>query len=179
MTVRMVILGLLREQLLHGYEIKHIIEEHMGDWTSIAFGSIYFALGKLSEEGFVEVASVEQEGNRPSRSVYQITDSGREEFMRLLREGWQKVERQYYDFDVCLFFMRHLPQNEVKVYLQRRRDILEEILEHIECHRSEQLSMPEVPALADAIFNHTKFHTRAELQWVSDLITKLESGAYS
>jgi DNA-binding PadR family transcriptional regulator len=175
----MVILGLLREQPLHGYELKHIIEEHMGDWTSIAFGSIYFALGKLSEEGFVEVASVEQEGNRPSRSVYQITDAGREAFMRLLREGWQQVERQYFDFDVCLFFMRYLPSNEVRTYLQRRRAILEEVLSHIESHRAEQLSQPEVPALAGAIFDHTLVHTEAELRWVTDLLAKMESGAYS
>jgi Fe2+ or Zn2+ uptake regulation protein len=54
MSVKLVILGLLRERPLYGYEIKQIIEEHMGDWTSIAFGSIYFALDKLAKEGFVE-----------------------------------------------------------------------------------------------------------------------------
>jgi len=51
MSTRLVILGLLRERPLYGYEIKHVIEDHMGDWTSIAFGSIYFALGKLTEIG--------------------------------------------------------------------------------------------------------------------------------
>lgn len=76
MSTRLVILGLLRDQHLHGYEIKQIIEEHMGDWTSIAFGSIYFALGKLSEEGLIEKVATEKEGNRPSRSIYQITEGG-------------------------------------------------------------------------------------------------------
>ena len=47
----------------------------MGDWTNIAFGSIYFALGKLSEEGFIEKVATEQQGGRPSREVYQITES--------------------------------------------------------------------------------------------------------
>ena len=69
MSVRLVILGLLRENPLYGYEIKQIIEEHMSDWTSIAFGSIYFALDKLAAENFVEKVSVEKEGRRPSRSV--------------------------------------------------------------------------------------------------------------
>jgi DNA-binding PadR family transcriptional regulator len=49
MSTRLVILGLLRERSLHGYEIKHIIQDHMGDWTSIAFGSIYFALKNRRE----------------------------------------------------------------------------------------------------------------------------------
>ncbi len=50
MSTRLVILGFLRERSLHGYEIKQLIEDRMGDWTSIAFGSIYFALSKLAEE---------------------------------------------------------------------------------------------------------------------------------
>jgi DNA-binding PadR family transcriptional regulator len=44
------------------YEIKHIIEEHTGDWTSIAFGSIHFALRKLAEEGFIGGPSLPQSG---------------------------------------------------------------------------------------------------------------------
>lgn len=178
MTVRMVILGLLRERPLYGYEIKHIIEDHMGDWTSIAFGSIYFALDKLSKENFVDKVSVEQEGKRPSRSVYQINDAGREEFMRLLRESWQEVERQYFDFDVCLFFLRYLPLDEAKNYLRTRQMILEQTLSEVREHREEQLANPHVPALAGAIFDHTLVHTEAELAWVSDLLEKMESGEY-
>ena len=104
MSVRLVLLGLLHERPLYGYEIKQIIEEHMGDWTSIAFGSIYFALDKLSEEKLVEKVSVEQSGNRPSRIIYQITPTGEEEFLQLLRESWQNIEREYYEVDICLFF---------------------------------------------------------------------------
>jgi DNA-binding PadR family transcriptional regulator len=113
MTVRLVILGLLRERPLYGYEIKQIIEEHMSNWTSIAFGSIYFALDKLAEEKFVEKVEIEQQGKRPSRSVYQIMDAGREEFLRLLRESWQQFEREYYPLDICLFFLDSLPLKEV------------------------------------------------------------------
>ena len=178
MSVRMVILGLLRERPLYGYEIKHIIEDHMGDWTSIAFGSIYFALDKLAKERLVEKVSVEQNGKRPSRSVYEITDAGRKEFMHLLRESWQDVERQYYELDVCLFFMRYLPLDEAKDYLRRRRMILEHTLTEVKKHREEQLAIPDVPALAGAIFDHTLVHTEAELRWVTDLLKKMENGAY-
>ncbi|MGC9358039.1 MAG: PadR family transcriptional regulator, partial [Anaerolineae bacterium] len=120
MSTRLVILGLLRERPLHGYEIKHIIEDHMGDWTSIAFGSIYYALGKLEEDGFIEQVATEQEGNRPSRNVYQITKEGRAEFLYLLRELWREPERQYFDFDFALFFAEALPREEMLTYLRGR-----------------------------------------------------------
>jgi len=178
MSVRLVILGLLRERPLYGYEIKQIIEEHMSDWTSIAFGSIYFALEKLAEEKFVSKVEIEQAGRRPSRSVYEITQTGREEFSRLLREAWQQVERQYFSIDICLFFLDSLPLEEVKRYLQMRQAGLQATHEHIYTHRDEQLSLPEVPRLAAAIFDHTLAHTQAELDWISNLLNKLESGEY-
>jgi hypothetical protein len=38
--------------------------------------------------------------------------------------------------------------------------------------------LPEVPRLAAAIFDHTLAHTQAELDWVSNLLSGLESGEY-
>jgi DNA-binding PadR family transcriptional regulator len=174
----MVILGLLRDRPLYGYELKQIIEEHMGDWTSIAFGSIYFALDKLTDEKFVEKAAVEREGKRPSRCVYQITKAGRGEFLRLLRESWQAFEQQYFDLDVCLLFLSDLPAKEVIGYLRKRQIILKEILEHLKIHRAEQLKLPDVPRHAAAIFDHSTLHTQAELTWVNGLLKKLEGGQF-
>ncbi len=178
MSVRMVILGLLRERPLYGYELKQIIEEHMGDWTSIAFGSIYFALDKLTEEKFVEKVAFERKGKRPSRCVYQITKTGRGEFLRLLRESWQSIEQQFFSLDICLLFLNDLPSKEVIGYLRKRQAILKEVLGHLKLHRAEQLKLPEVPKHAAAIFDHSMLHTQAEATWVNDLLKKLEGGEY-
>jgi DNA-binding PadR family transcriptional regulator len=179
MTTRLVILGLLRERPLYGYELKHIIEEHMGDWTNIAFGSIYFALGKLAEEGCIEQVAIEREGRRPSRSIYEITEAGQAEFLRLLREVWSEVERHYYAIDVGLVFMEALPSEEVEDYLRKRIAQLEAILQHVVEHRAEQVAQPEVPGLAAAVFDHGLAHFQAELDWTRELLDKVEAGVYS
>ncbi len=178
MSTRLVILGLLRERPLYGYEIKHIIEDRMGDWTNIAFGSIYYALDKLEEDGLIEQVATEQQGSRPSRTVYAITEEGRKAFLQLLREVWQDVERHYYTFDIGLTYMEALPGEEVRQYLRRRIATLESILQHIEEHREEQLALEEVPRLAAAVFDHGLAHYRAELAWTRDLLEKVEQGAY-
>jgi DNA-binding PadR family transcriptional regulator len=178
LTTRLVILGLLRERPLYGYEIKHIIEEHMGDWTNIAFGSIYYALGKLTDEGCVEQVGTEQEGNRPSRTVYQITDAGRAEFLRLLRELWSSFERQYFAIDVGLAFMSALPTEEVKSYLAQRVTALEETLQYLTTHQAEQMERPKVPASARAVFEHSRLHMEAELAWTRDVLQQVEQGVY-
>ncbi len=178
MSTRLVILGLLRERPLYGYEIKQIIEEHMGDWTAIAFGSIYYALDKLADEEFVQKVATEQEGGRPSRHICRITARGRGEFLRLLRDLWRTPERQYFDFDIALFFITALPREEILTYLRGRIAGLESTLAQLDAHQTEQRAQPEVPAVAEAIFDHSRVHMEAELAWVRDLLRKVEQGLY-
>jgi DNA-binding PadR family transcriptional regulator len=179
MTSRLVILGFLRGRPLYGYEIKQMIERIMGDWTNIAFGSIYFALKKLSEEGFVEKAGTEQEGRRPSRTVYRITDAGRAEFMRLLRETWDNVERQTFSFDIGLSLMSALPIEEAKGSLKKRVAQLEHTLSFLDSHQEEQLADENVPrAFASAIFSHHRSHLQTELEWTRGLLQNVENGEF-
>jgi DNA-binding PadR family transcriptional regulator len=173
MSTRLVVLGLLRRRPLHGYEIKHIIQDHMGDWTSIAFGSIYFALGKLAEEGLVEVHSTEQEGSRPSRTVYAVTEAGRAEFLRLLRDVWSKPERQHFVTDLGLFFMDALSSKERLDFLDARVAQLEKIATHLTEHRAESLANPRVPRQARFIFDHSRAHLDAEIAWTRALREEL------
>jgi len=176
MSARLVILGLLQRRPLHGYEIKHVIEDHMGDWTSIAFGSIYFALKKLTEEGMLEVIATERAGNRPSRTVYAVTDAGREEFLRLLREVWGKAERQYFTIDIGLFFMDVLSPEEILRHLEARLDELNRTLEYLDRHRAESMANPHVPHRARFIFDHSQAHLKAELAWTRALRAELRDG---
>jgi DNA-binding PadR family transcriptional regulator len=180
LSTRLVILGFLRGRPQYGYEIKQLIEHVMGDWTNIAFGSIYFALKKLAEEGFIEKIGTEQEGGRPSRTVYQITDAGREEFVRLLREVWGNVERQTFGFDIGLSFMSALPIEEVKEHLRKRITHLEHILQYLDAHQTEELADTDhVPThLASTVFDHHRRHLQVELDWTRDLLQNVEQGLY-
>ena len=177
MSTRLVILGLLKDKSLYGYELKHIIEEHMGDWTNIAFGSIYFALGKLRDEKLIEQVSEGSVGNRPARSVYRITETGRSYYLELLRELWQKQDREYYPLDIALAFSRDLPAEEVKGYLMQRIAAAEKTLEYLSEHRQEQLSRPEMPAMAKAVFSHAEYHMRAELSWLKEVRDEFDKGS--
>ena len=56
----------------------------------------------LGVGGLIEEVGAEREGRRPSRTAYAITDAGRDEFERLLRETWVKVEPQSFAFDIAV-----------------------------------------------------------------------------
>lgn len=174
MSVRLIILGLLRDQDLHGYELKKILEDEMGDWASVAVGSIYFALDKLAEDGLIEDSGAKQEGNRPAKTVYRVTKAGRAEFLRLLRETWATEERQTFDLDAGLAFMDALPQDEVAGYLRARVKELEAKIEGLERHESETLSSPEIPEAARWIFSHHLAHYKAEIEWSRGALAEME-----
>lgn len=178
MSTRLVILGLVKARPLYGYELKHIIEDHMGDWTNIAFGSIYFALKKLTEEALVKEIDVENAGNRPSRRVYEITDSGRAEFNRLLEELWQSRDREYYPLDIGLFFLSEIPEEKRLPLIRGRIAGIEGVFTHLNEHEDQLKSDPNIPPQARAIFSHTRHHLKAELTWLNEVMESVEAGTY-
>ena len=54
--LELAILGLLKEQELHGYELKKRLVEALGPFSSVSFGSLYPALARLQRTGAVEAS---------------------------------------------------------------------------------------------------------------------------
>lgn len=132
-----------------------------------------FPLDKLSEEQFVEKIAGEQAGGLLSPSVYPITPAGETEFIGLLREGWQNVEQQYFDLDVCLFFFHRLPVEVIHTCLQARILRLETALKYLNEHEAAQMNDPEIPAQARVIFDHSHVHIASELACTQGLAKEL------
>ncbi len=69
--LKYVILDLLGEKPMHGYEIIRALEEKSGGFYTPSPGAVYPTLQMLEDLGYV--TSVQQDGKR----VYQITEEGR------------------------------------------------------------------------------------------------------
>src|SRR5436853_6523680 len=52
--LELAILGLLKEQELHGYELKKRLSAALGPFSSVSFGSLYPALARLEAAGAVK-----------------------------------------------------------------------------------------------------------------------------
>src|SRR6516165_133982 len=55
--LELAILGLLKEQDLHGYELKKRLVERLGFASGVSFGSLYPALARLESAGAVRVVA--------------------------------------------------------------------------------------------------------------------------
>ena len=74
---------------LHGYGIARRIEQTSGDLLSVNYGTIYPALLKLEQEGYIASAWGTSENNRRAK-YYRLTRAGRRQLEREER-GWRQT----------------------------------------------------------------------------------------
>ncbi len=177
-AARLLILGVLQfKSPAHGYEIRRELESwHAEQWAHIAYGSIYFALNKMAEEGLVEAVSTDQVGKRPARTRYTLTDDGRGEFQRLLRDYWWDRKPFIDPFQVALTFMNRMPREELLVALRYRRDRLRAFITAIQSEGAHQMMSPEIPRHIIENLRLNMAHEEVELHWIEEAIGKVERG---
>lgn len=116
----LLLLGILRAQSQHAYQINEFIERTLGRVTDMKKPTAYALLDRLAQAGHV-VVRVEREGNRPPRKVYTITPSGEQLFIELLRANLETPDRLGGAGDIGLMFVDSLPADEAVALLERRR----------------------------------------------------------
>jgi PadR family transcriptional regulator len=70
---------------LHGYGVARRIEQTSGDRIAVNYGTLYPALVKLEQEGFIDGAWGTSDAGRRAK-FYKLTRSGRRELERAERE---------------------------------------------------------------------------------------------
>ena len=89
-TLALMILKTLQELgPLHGYGVARRIEEISSNRLSLNYGTLYPALVKLEQEGFVTAAWRQSENNRRAK-YYALTAAGRKRLAREARD-WHRT----------------------------------------------------------------------------------------
>lgn len=70
---------------LHGYGVARRIEETSKHWLTLNYGTLYPALLKLEQEGFVSAEWSQSENNRRAK-FYSLTPAGRKQLARETQE---------------------------------------------------------------------------------------------
>ena len=176
-VTRVLVLGVLLKQPMHGYEVRRTLESWNAEqWANIAYGSIYFSLAKMADEGLVRVVSAEDRGTRPARTVYAITDAGRLEFSRQLRRLWWEYRPAIDPFRVALSFMHCLPRDEVLAALRHRASGLRSALDAFPYAIEGRLRDPSEPRHLGEVLRLAAAHIETQLGWVEDAIGKVGRG---
>ena len=115
------VMVLLTERPMHPYEIAQTLRSRGKDTSlKINYGSLYTVVQSLEKHGFVEVAEVQRQGNRPERTLYGITDAGREEATEWLSDLLAVPTREFPIFEAALSLMGVIHPDEVARLLADR-----------------------------------------------------------
>jgi DNA-binding PadR family transcriptional regulator len=169
MLTRLFVLGLLMQRPMSGYAIQVILQlSQTQQWARVLPGSVYHALKKLADEGFVVLQATEQAGNR-SKAIYAITPAGKEEFRTLLKEAWSAPILHFpAEIYAALSFIDDLPREEIVLALDERIAALEHELatwNEGEIKKTEFMQGP-LPDYLHALFANGREHMEIDLRFL-------------
>lgn len=175
-AIRTLLLGLLVQQgPKHGYEIRQELESWKAEqWANIAYGSIYFALKKMSEEGLIKVLET-RDAEKPGRILYEVTETGKKQFMELLRNQWWEIKPIIDPFQVALTFMNCMPKDELILALEHKADSLRANIKSMTHLIPMRIAEVGWPRHITENFRLAAAHMEAELKWVEGAIRKVKN----
>lgn len=199
--LELAILGLLKEQELHGYELKKRLSDRLGFGSGVSFGSLYPALARLETAGAVKAVEASDSVSAPipmtgslggelaafrarkvtvratrgsrGKKVYGITERGEELFEELLAAESQSSEDDRV-FNLRLAFARYLPPDARLGMLERRRAQLLERLVHVRARM--KAGRERVDGYTHSLMEHDRESAEHDLSWIERLIASERAG---
>ncbi len=165
MERELLLLGLLKREKMHGYQLHDFIDSYMQTCVDIKKSTAYYLLDKMAQQGLVKRRE-EREGKRPIRHVYSITAAGESYFQGLLRQNLATYKPARYPSNTGLIFLDHLPTNETLSLLRRRHKHLTENL-------SQTAQAPVHSGSMQFVVEHQLALLQAELAWLESVIERL------
>lgn len=162
MSVKLIILGLLMGGEKHPYEMQHIMKMRKVDkFISLYKGSIYYAVEQLKDEGLIEISGVIREDKYPDKTVYGITERGKEAFQKLLEQQFAKQEQFYDPIYTALIFAKYCDNKKITELLEQKIKYVKQKIEILEENFAEAK-----PRSAHYIYLSLMAHAKTELEWL-------------
>lgn len=170
------ILGLLAGGPLHPYRMERLLREWGKDQV-IKIGqraNLYTAIKRLHAAGAIAVRQTERDQQYPERTVYEITDDGRELLTSRLTEMVSTPRNEFPEFPAALSFLMLLGPDGAATGLEKRSAQLRATAAGMDEAMSE-LS-PALPRVTLIENEYQRAMIRAELAWVEGILEDLRTG---
>lgn len=128
-TPDLVILSLLAERPMHGYEANATLENRkIRDWAAVSRPQVYYSLEKLTKLGLIRVTDDWSASAGPERRVFQTTEAGRKRLADALEAPRWTHSKAHPPFLTWLALSWQARPRAFAQQVKRRRNHLEERL---------------------------------------------------
>ncbi|HEX3004054.1 MAG TPA: helix-turn-helix transcriptional regulator [Angustibacter sp.] len=168
------VLALLAERAMHPYEMYQLLlDRHEDELVKVRPGSLYHTVERLDGLGHVRACGTERSGNRPERTTYEITSTGRAALRWRLLEMLNAPVNEYPEFPVALGEAHNLPADQVVNQLTDRLQALDGELDRL-TDLIDQARVDGVPEAYWCAADYLRAVQRAERDWIATLVHRLE-----
>ncbi|MFC4113471.1 PadR family transcriptional regulator [Nonomuraea zeae] len=174
--VGLTVLALLTVHPSHPYELHRFIVSTHKDYITGLPRSLYHAVERLARDELIVPTGTDREGRRPERTVYEITEEGREELLSRLRQLLESPDPDRRAFVAAISLIGCLPRQEALRALRVRAATIEGTLAGMRAHMSAQ-THSGLPAILMLEVELEHALNAAELGWIKDLIDRVDKGA--
>jgi DNA-binding PadR family transcriptional regulator len=170
------VLRLLQERPMHPYEMQQVIRDRCTDYVvKVRAGSLYHTIERLHRLGLIQPVETGREGRRPERTVYAVTETGRDEYQTNLRDLVRYPEDEYPVFGAAVEMLGTLKAADAVRLLEQRITAMEAELAAYE-QVATSLAKRGVPRVQTVEIEYMQAMRRAELAWVRQLVEETRSG---
>lgn len=172
-ALSLAVLTLLFEKPMHPYEMSTTLR-HRSKEESIRlnYGSLYAVVESLRKKELITAREAVREGNRPERTVYELTAAGATAMHDWLSEMLRDPSPQFTDFEAALSLMGAIPPDEALALLRLRLKALRMASNQYDGLRAH---MPEgFPALFLVEGDYAEALRLAEITFVEKLVADLD-----
>lgn len=164
--LELAVLGLLKEKTMHGYELKKRLDEQLGHFWRISYGSLYPTLKRLSKDGAVEIEYPLGETSR-RKNVYHVTSKGERVFEELLESSGMNVADRD-QFMMRFAFSRYMKPETRRRLLEGRRGYLQERLAKITASLKKMRDRMDAYSLE--LMQYGMDETEHDIRWLDDML---------
>ena len=167
MEKKLLLLGYLLSHSMHGYQLNRILQHQAGLPITLTKSNAYKLLSDMETDGWVTYQE-EQEGNRPSRRVYTVTNEGRAAFDRLLRENLSACPTPEFPAAVGFDFVHTMPAQEAVALLEQRYQAVKARFQQFDAVSDEILQ-------SHLTIEYLHHYYGSELEWLAGIINRLRT----
>lgn len=172
----LVVLALLRTEPMHGHQIRRVSEiVNLSAWAEVSTGAIYNTLRRLAADGEIVALRSEQEGNRPPRTVYALTEAGQYQLRRLREIALSQATLDPAVNIALVFTAPGSDPDELRELLSERRTRLKVQHEDLVHHRERDTRLAGIPITAQLSFRQWELRLAAEISWHDELETQIDA----
>jgi DNA-binding PadR family transcriptional regulator len=166
---------MLYEAPMHPYRMQRLIQERGKDEViNVAQrSSLYQMIQRLGREGLISARQTIRDDKRPERTVYEITDRGRETVLEWMRAILSKPAMEFPEFPAAVSFLALLSPEDALRQLELRAKAIE-----AELSRTGELltQAAAVPRLFLLESEYLRAVQATELSWVRAVVEELRTG---